>query len=132
MQQMALGQFVFALSTIAPQIFQRSTAWRHPSNSRIGARPASQFAGLGDETMSLDGVIVPEFGVRAMLNDLRAMADTGAAWPLVDGDGYVYGQYCIESIHETGSHLLPNGAPRRVEFQIALKRCDDARVDAIR
>ena len=36
----ALGQFTFALNTLAFQELRRSTSWRHPSNARVGARPA--------------------------------------------------------------------------------------------
>ncbi len=43
---MSLGMFVFSLPTLAYQDMQRQTAWRHPSNSRVGSRAAHQFAVL--------------------------------------------------------------------------------------
>ena len=75
---MALGQFVFGLDTLTYQELQRSTEWRHPTNSRVGARPARQFIGVGEDTITLTGLQVPEFrGNRRSLDDVRAMADAG-------------------------------------------------------
>ena len=56
---MALGQFVFGLDTLAFDTLRRATAWRHPSNSRVGAMPARQSLGPGDDTITLSGVLAP-------------------------------------------------------------------------
>lgn len=123
---MALGQFVFSMSTLAYQDIQRQNQWRHPSHSRVGAMPARQYVGPGDETISLKGVLAPELtGKTKTLDELRTMAGTGQAWALVSGTGDVFGAYVIESINETGSYFLPDGTPRRIEFTIALARVDD-------
>lgn len=122
---MALGQFVFSLQTVPYQELQRQTNWRHASNSRVGARAAHQFVGAGDDTISLQGVLVPEFGQRMSLDELHTMADTGAAWPLVDGHGRVYGQWIITDKTENGSLFTRFGQPKRIEFTITLKRVDD-------
>lgn len=123
----ALGQFVFALNTLAFDELRRSSAWRHPSNSRVGARPARQFTGPGDETITLTGLQAPEFmGDRKAIAGLRAMADKGAAYALVNGAGEAFGAWVIESIDETGSIFVREGVPRRVEFTINLARVDDA------
>lgn len=129
---MALGQFVFSLSTLAHQELQRQTAWRHPSSSRVGARPARQFAGPGDDTITLSGLVAIEFtNGTASIDELRAMGDTGSAWPLVDGAGYVYGQWVIEGLNTTGTLFLQDGTPRRVDFQLTLQRVDDDRTDTL-
>ncbi len=125
---MCLGQFVFSLQTLAYQELQRQTAWRHSSNNRIGARPASQFLGVGDETITLPGFIVPEYGDRSALDEITAMADTGSAHALVDGMGRVYGQWVITDKSETGTLFDRDGQPKRVEFSITLRRVDDNRV----
>lgn len=127
---MCLGQFVFSLQTLAYQELQRQTSWRHASNNRVGVRPASQFLGVGEETLTLPGVIVPEFGQRASLDEIHQMADTGSAFALVDGLGRVYGQFVITDKSETGTLFDLNGQPRRVEFSITLRRVDDNRVDS--
>lgn len=127
---MCLGQFVFSLTTLAHQELQRQTNWRHASTSRIGARAAHQFLGVGDDTITLPGLIVPEFGQRASLDEIHRMADTGAAWPLVDGTGRVYGQWVITDKAETGTLFDRYGQPMRVEFTISLKRVDDNIIDS--
>ncbi len=127
---MCLGQFVFSLQTLAYQELQRQTNWRHASNSRIGARPASQFLGVGEETITLPGFIVPEYGDPYALDEITAMADTGAAHALVDGLGRVYGQWVITDKSETGTLFDRNGQPKRIEFSITLRRVDDNKVDS--
>lgn len=123
---MSLGQFVFSLPTLAYQDLRRASAWRHPSNSRVGARPARQFVGPGDDCITLGGLLVPEFmGSRRLIDELRAMAEGGKAWALVDGAGEVLGAWVIESINESGSHFIAEGQPRRIEFELQLARVDD-------
>lgn len=129
---MALGMFVFSLHTLAYQELQRQTDWRHPSNSRVGTNPARQFAGRGDDAITLPGIILPELaGTPISLDALRYMADTGKAWPLVEGTGRVMGIWVIESITETKTLFFPDGAARRIEFSISLKRIDDGKVDML-
>ena len=126
----ALGQFTFALNTIAFQELRRSTSWRHPSNARVGARPARQYVGPGDETITLTGLQAPEFmGDRKALDRLREMADRGNAYALVNGAGENFGAWVIESMDETGTLFVREGVPRRVEFTINLARVDDALAD---
>jgi phage protein U len=122
----SLGQFVFGLPTLAYQELQRRTAWKHPTTSRVGARDASQYAGPGEDTITLTGLLAPQLtGTLASLVELRAMADTGHAYVLVDGAGRVYGAYVIESIDEGQSMHQADGVPRRVEFTINLRRTED-------
>lgn len=123
--QLILGYFVFSLHTLAYQDLQRQLAWRHASTSRVGSRPAHQFIGPEDETITLNGVLLPELaGTRLSLELLAAMAETGNAWPLIQGDGTLFGEYLITSIQTTGTLHYQDGAPRRIEFQITLKRTD--------
>lgn len=129
---MALGQFVFSLSTLAYQEFQRQTDWRHSSTSRIGARPARQYQGPGDDTITLPGVLLPELtGGLPSLDEIREMADTGKAWVLVEGTGRIYGLWVIESLSETHSLFFADGTARRIEFSLVLKRVDDDRIDML-
>lgn len=53
------------------------------------------------------------------------MANTGDAWPLVDGRGYVYGAYVITGLTETLKHLWPDGSPRQIDFAIDLLCVDE-------
>lgn len=123
---MAYGLFVFGLHTVPYQQLQRQTQWRHPSSSRIGKRPARQFIGPGDDTITLSGLLYPEItGGRVSLTLLRAMADTGKAWPLIEGNGTAYGFYVIEDLGETGTTFFADGSPRKIDFNLKLERADD-------
>ena len=128
MSMMALGQFLFGLDTLAYRELQHATDWRHPGNSRVGARPARQYLGQGEDKLTLCGCQVPEFrGDRKSLDKLRQMADDGAAYALVVGDGAVLGAWVIERVHECGSFFIAEGVARRTEFNLELARVDDAR-----
>ncbi|WP_421684484.1 oxidoreductase [Stutzerimonas urumqiensis] len=129
---MALGMFVFSLETLAYQEFQRQTDWRHGSTSRIGANPARQYLGRGDDSITLPGLLLPALaGSQLSLDALRTMADTGKAWPLVEGTGKIYGTWIIESLSETRTLFFRDGQARRIEFTLTLKRIDDGRVDLL-
>ena len=129
---MALGMFVFGMHTLAYQEFQRQTDWRHGSTSRIGTNPARQYLGRGDDSITLPGVLLPGLaGSPLSLDTLRMMADTGKAWPLVQGDGRIFGLWVIESLSETRTLFFRDGAARRIEFNLKLTRIDDGRVDLL-
>ncbi|WP_416045247.1 phage tail protein [Edwardsiella ictaluri] len=122
---MTLGLFVFSLKTLPYQDLQQSISWRHPTSSRVGKRPASQFIGVGDEAVTLNGVLLPELtGGRFTLFFLRKMADQGMGWPLIEGTGTMLGWFVIESVNITKSVFFRDGAARRIEFTLALKRID--------
>ncbi|WP_435605880.1 phage tail protein [Pseudomonas knackmussii] len=125
---MALGMFVFSLSTAAYQELQQQTEWRHPTTSRIGAQPARQFLGRGEDSITLPGVLLPELaGTLLSLDALRAMANTGKAWPLVEGNGRIRGLWVIERMSETRTLFFSDGTPRRIEFSLELSRTASAR-----
>ncbi|MFW9268779.1 phage tail protein [Pseudomonas sp. NR3] len=129
---LALGMFVFSLSTAAYQALQRQTEWRHASNPRVGAAPARQFVGRGDDTITLPGIILPELAGSALsLDALRLMANTGKAWPMVEGSGRIYGLWIIDSLNETKTLFFRDGTPRRIEFTLILKRIDDDSIDLL-
>lgn len=129
---LALGMFVFSLHTAAYQEMQRQTDWRHPTSSRVGAQPGRQFLGRGEDAITLPGVILPELaGSTLSLDALRLMADTGKAWPLVEGTGRIYGLWIVESMSETRTLFFRDGTPRRIEFSLSLKRIDDGLIDLL-
>ena len=129
---LALGMFVFSLSTLAYQELQRQTAWRHPASNRVGAAPARQFIGRGDDSITLPGILFPELaGTPLSLDALRLMANTGKAWPMIEGSGRIYGLWVIESLSETKTLFFRDGTPRRIEFTLSLKRIDDDQLDLI-
>ncbi|MBP8005490.1 MAG: phage tail protein [Acinetobacter sp.] len=119
---MALGLFVFSLWTTSYEELQRVTNWRHPSNSRIGSTPAYQFIGKGEDTITLKGTTYHEISHnRLSLDQVRAMADTGKAYTLIEGTGKIYGLVIIESLEETKTYFFKDGAARKTDFTITLK-----------
>lgn len=111
---MILGMFPFSIPTAVYQQLQRSTNWRHPSNSRVGDMPAYQFIGRGEDTISLEGSIVPEFGSQISITALRVMGDTGKAWPLISGTGKVFGLYHIDDLQETQTIFFQMAHPKKL------------------
>lgn len=129
---MTLGFFVFDMPTAPYQQLQRQTDWRHPSQSRVGQRPAYQYLGPGDDTITLTGVLYPELtGGRLSLDLLRTMAEQGKGWPLIEGSGRLYGFWSITSISETSSELMRDGTPQKIEFSITLIRVDESQIDLL-
>lgn len=131
---MSLDQFVFALATAPYTELQRQRSWKHRTSSRVGARDASQFTGAGDDIVTLNGMVAPDNGIgtRASLDKLATMADEGDAYVLVDGVGNVHGAFIIEGLNETATYHTKEGVPRKIEFNLTLKRVDDSALSSLR
>ncbi|MDN8165543.1 phage tail protein [Acinetobacter baumannii] len=125
---MIFGMFVFSIPTATYQQLQRTTTWKHPSNSRVGDMPAYQFTGKGEDVITLDGTIVPEFGSQLSLTALRLMGDTGKSFPLIAGNGKIYGLWVLNSVNETQSYFFKDGTPRKIEFTLTLEKTTTAGV----
>lgn len=125
---MSYGFFVFMRSTIPYQETQRSAQWRHPTNSIIGKMPKTQFTGKESESITIQGVLMPSItGGKMTINALRAIAEQGEPYPLIDGSNFmILGWYVIEEISETQSLFFADGATRRIDFSMKLKRTDDS------
>jgi len=122
---LALGMFVFSIDTLTFDDLSRRASWRHATSPRIGARDATQFTGPGEETISLPGSVFDEIADgRVSIDQLRAMANSGEAWSLVDGRGYVYGAFVITTIDDRAKAFFPDGTPRQIDFTIELLRVD--------
>lgn len=122
---LALGLFTFGLSTLAYQDFQRQTDFKHARLARVGARDANQFTGPGADTLTLRGLLAPEFdGDPESLDTLREMAAKGDTYPLVDGTGRVHGAWVIDGIEEGQTLFHADGRARRIEFTVKLHQVD--------
>ena len=123
---MALGPYPFGLDTTAYEQLQRSMQFRHAAAVRVGARDAYQVVGPGEETITLTGKVAPgTVGTLSSITRLEEMGQGGKAYVLVDGAGYVYGTYHIDSIQTTQRAHVADGTPRIVDFSLTLTR-DDA------
>ncbi|MGC0910156.1 phage tail protein [Pantoea agglomerans] len=109
------------------QELQYQRSWRFPSNSRVGLRPSTQFLGPENDTLTLSGTLIPELtGGRLSLFALEQMAELGKAWPLIEGSGTIFGMFVIESLSQTRSEFFRDGACKRIEFTLTLKRVDES------
>lgn len=122
---MILGPYPFGLDTAAFQELNRNTEWRWPSQDVFDSRPVVQFTGAGDDSITLPGVIFPEYWAgTGQLDALRALGDQGEPQTLIDGRGNVLGEWVITSVQERQTIFAQAGVGRRQEFTVALKRFD--------
>lgn len=122
---MALDVFQFSIQTAVYQELNRHTEYKWPSQHRFGKRPSSQFVGKGEDTITLPGVIYPEYrGGFQQIERMRLLAGLGKPLMLVDGLGKIMGRWVIESIDEKQTLFAAFGAPRKMEFTVALRKFD--------
>ncbi len=125
-KMMGLGDFRFCLDTAAHQELERNSAWRWPSVERIGARPALQYVGPGEDKITMRGTIYPHFrGGLGQVSAMREQAAKGLPLLMIDGTGRVWGKYVITDIREGQSTFFSNGMPRKVDFDLSLSMYDD-------
>lgn len=118
---MALGPFNFSLDTAAYQELRRTVEFRWAEHERLGRKPAQQFLGAASETISLSGIIYPHFrGGIDQIEQIEVLGATGKPQLVVDGLGFVWGEYCIKSVEETRRVFFSNGVPRKIEFALRL------------
>jgi uncharacterized protein len=123
---MIYGFFVFTLSTVPYQELKRKRAWRYASNNRVGKRPARQYAGENDETITLSGTLLPELtGGDLSLSMLETMGALHTSWPLIEGTGHIYGMFTLDDIETTRTLFFSDGGARRIDFTITLTRSDE-------
>ena len=120
---MQLGDFQFGIQTAAYQELERATEWRWPSQDRFGQAPVLQYVGPAGDTITLPGVIFPEWrGGIGQVDAMRAEAAKGTPLSLIDGRGNAMGTWVIERVAEKQAVFAAAGVPRRQEFTLSLRR----------
>ena len=124
---LTFGTVGFSVAEAAYQALRRATRYRVVAHERIGTRPAYQYTGPGEDTITLEGVIMPTYrGRPGVLDDLRALADTGESRLLTAGTGEGFGRWVIDEVTEERTALFSTGQARRIAFTARLLRDDDA------
>lgn len=126
---MIYGMLPFMRQTLPYNQLIHDSGWNWASNSRVGRRAAAQFTGKGNDKITLSGELRPEITggpVKALAFQL--LADEGRAWPLIGGDGTIYGMYVIESFKTTHSDFYADGSARVIAFNLSLLRVDESLV----
>jgi len=120
---MLLGVYRFCIKNAAYDSFKRRTEYNWKSQERIGAEPAMQFVGDGEDTIDLAGTIYPHFkGGLRQVPLMRAEASLGKPLFLISGNGTAFGRWCIVEVSETNTYFMPDGTARKIEFSLSLKR----------
>lgn len=118
-----LGEFQFGINTAAFQEMARTNEWRWPAQDRFGLPPVLQYIGEGAETITLPGLIYPEWrGGFTQVANMREQAAKGEPLQMVAGDGAMLGLFVIEGVDEKQSIFADAGAPRKQEFTLKLRR----------
>ncbi len=124
---MIYGMMPFMRQTLPYSELQHNVGYRWPTNSRVMQRASAQFIGPGDETITLTGELRPEItGGAISLLTVKLLADEGRAWPLIGGNGTIYGMYVVENYATTHSEFFSDGSARKINFTLSLKRVDDS------
>jgi phage protein U len=124
-----LGGFKFSLNTAVFQEMHRSTSYRWPAQERVGQFDALQFTGPGEDRITLPGIVYPDFrGGADQVESLRKIAAQGKPLRLISASGVMLGAWVIESVEETASAFKKDGAPRRQDFTVTIRKFGDADV----
>ena len=122
---MVFGMFVFMLRTTPYQQLRHSQEWRHVKNERVNQSASWQYIGAGDDTVTLEGVLYPEItGGNLSLFALETIGFAGRPWPLIEGDGRIYGMYVLTRLDRGKSEFDQYGNPKKIEFTLSLSRVD--------
>ena len=122
-----LGGFSFEVQTAPFRELTRQTGWKWPEQELIGTTPAMQFTGKEAEKISLRGIMVPGFtGGREIVTALRLLGDLGTPLPLVAGNGFFLGLWVLESVEHGEDIHFSDGTPRRMTFNVSLKKYADS------
>ena len=117
---------VFGSRTLPPVAMRRSAEYRWTRHPRVGSRPSLSFVGVGPETLTLDVVQVPGYGLAAAVDALRAVAATGAPHILADADGRPYGWWVVTGVSDGGSPLDGAGRPLSRQVRVTFERFDES------
>lgn len=122
---MQFGAFQFGLDTAAYQRLSRSSEYRWSRQPRLGSNDALQFAGIGADSVEIEGVIYPHFkGGIGQITKLRRQAELGVPMPLVSGTGKVLGLWVAEAVSEGQEVFAAQGIPHKQTFTMRISRYD--------
>jgi hypothetical protein len=125
---MGWGPHRFEVGGAAFEELRRRVEGRWERHPIIGRRPAGQYLGPGEETVTLRGTIYPvdqggglEAVVAALLADCRA----GRTYMLLALSGDVAGPHRLERAESAESFHLPDGAAQKIVYDLTFAVHDD-------
>lgn len=120
---LCLGPHIFEIAPLNYQQIERETVAVWASMPRFGAQAARQFTGLGDDSLTISGLIFPEaIGGRSAYEAIRGTQGAGVPVMMV-GKGAstfarIFGLVVILSVSDTQTHIGPDGQGRVIDFSI--------------
>ncbi|WEJ72839.1 phage tail protein [Pseudomonas sp. PSE14] len=126
--------YYFNVDTTGFQRLTRTSSYAWRDQARLGRRSAQQSVGLGPETLTLSGVVMPLFiragdtAQRVGWNQPRTLRDIAALREPVHlgtGRGDDLGNWCLTKITETQEALFANGVPRQQTLDLEFTRYGD-------
>ena len=110
--------------------FQREASADYAKKDIISGAPNREFMGEGDESLSLEGQILPlHIGGLTELETLHDMRRSGTRLMVTRGDGMVLGWHAIENITENHEDLVSSGIGIKVNHTIKLIKVDAPGMD---
>lgn len=120
-QQMALGGFIFGLSTGFPyERLERSADGGWVSLDIISSKPKSHQTGQGLQSLRISGKTSKGAGMDK-LDELRALQDARTPYALVDGIGRNWGRWRIDKVDERQSFVIDDGTAMLIEWTLELQ-----------
>ena len=118
--------YFFNLDTAAFDELTRTSAFRWAAQERLTRRPAQQAIVMGEDKITVKGVIFPSFkGGLKQLNSLRSIGQRLQPMMLTTGYGEVLGTWCLVNLNEDQSGLLQGAIPRKQAFTVEFVRYGD-------
>lgn len=102
---------------------QRTASADIASKALMGAFPAKEFTGEGDDEITLSGQLLPtKIGGLDELEVAHEMRRSGTKFPLQRGDGARLGWFAITRITENHTHLNRDGVGFVVKHTISMTK----------
>ena len=114
---MAWGPFNFEVGAAAYEELAHSAAARWEKHPIIGRRPAAQYLGPDEESVTLRGTIYPTAtgaGSATTVDDLLTAAQGSTTYTLMSADGTIVDVYRLERARAVSSEIMPGGAQKIV------------------
>lgn len=117
---MKLGDFTFSIHTAAYQQLTKTYRWLWASTNRFGNTSSLQYTGKENPTVSLPGVIYPEFekvGIH-QIEKLVKLGDAAKPHLMISGLGDVMGYWVVNQLVETEDKHTVAGIPIKQTFSL--------------
>lgn len=120
---LALGPHIFSIAPLSYQRLETTVEAKWPAISRFGTAPGRQFTGLGEDPITISGLMFPhELGGLAELDALRASVRAAKPVLMVGWAGAtaarVLGEVVLLKVTDTAERIDRQGQPRKVSYDI--------------